>query len=252
MVEQFANPFITDNYSNPTQVNNTNQDLGAKQFNVGSTLNPFDFNQQRQETGRFLQGFNQALGSQETLPQIQSRLEGQYGIPNLQEQYLREGEALGTIGSQIRGVPESVAGRTRESMVTESQRSNIVNKELQPLLEAYSNLGAINQQTAQRLSIAEQNLNNAAKLELSQQQKELQPWLMGYDSMNIMQAREYTGYTFANSLELQRLLANQSAGITLSENEKNRAQQLAMQENEFNNQIKLLEKQNEFALDFWG
>ena len=84
--------------------------------------------------------------------------------------------------------------------------------------------------------------DNAAKMvsaEQVQQEKELSPWLKQYDNEAILSSMRQSGWTFENQSELSRLLANQQAGITLSEGEKNRAQQLAVAEKNFENQLRL-------------
>jgi len=243
----------TPAYTNPSTVSGINPTFGkSDQFNIPSTLTPFPFTQQRAENQNYLTGFTEFLKSQEKLPAIQQRYENRFGIPDLQETYLRNKEAADMVGNQIQNLPESVKGASAESMLTQGQLDRVVNKQAKELLTVYNNLSRITEQVGTRLAIAEQNLNDAAKLEVAQQQKEMTPWLQSYELMNVMQAREFTGWTFANQLELQRLISNQQAGLQWTDAEATRAHQLAMQENEFENQVKLLEKQNEFALDLWG
>ena len=237
------------NMSTPTNLNPT---FGSDKFNIpGGVVKPFDFEQQRSEQGGFLQGFDQLLKGQETLPAIQDRLGNKYGIPDLQENYLRQKEAGEQVGNQVRGLAAGTKDRFAESMLTQGQVNNVINKEAKGLLEQFNSLGQITEQTGQRLAMAEQNLNNEAKMELAQQQKEMTPWLQSYDMMNIMQARESANWGITSQLELNRLLSNQSSGLQWTNAEANRANALAMQEKEFQNSLTMLEKTNEYALDLW-
>ena len=229
----------TGNYANPSTPSNLNPTFGeSDQFNIpGGAIKPFNFEQQRAENANFLGGFSNFLGNQETLPAIQQRYENRFGIPDLQENYLRQKEATEMVGNQIQGLPQSVNQRTNESLMTQGQIDRVVNKEAKDLLEVYNGLGQITESTGRRLAMAEQNLNNAAKLEMAQLERDQQPWLMGYDLMNLMQAREMVGWTTTQSLELNRLLANQSAGLTWTDNEAQRAHDLSVAEKGFQNAL---------------
>ncbi|MRU32289.1 hypothetical protein FGX02_00775, partial [Xylella fastidiosa subsp. multiplex] len=54
-----------------------------------------------------------------------------------------------------------------------------------------------------------------------------------------------TGWNFENQSELTRLITNAQNGITLSEGEKNRANDLAMKEKEFENNLKVQNAKNQ-------
>jgi len=136
--------------------------------------------------------------------------------------------------------------------MTSGQIENITSKEVGDLMKVYSSVGQINEQQGQRLALIEQNMNQAAQLEMAQQQKMMTPWLQEYQDINIMQARKFSGWTFAGQTELDRLLANQSSGLQWTNAEAQRANTLAVQEASFKNSIEYLEKTNEYALEFWG
>lgn len=244
----------TTGYQNPSQPSGINPQFGtSSQFNIpGDAIKPFNYEQQRAENSNYLTGFSNFLDGQEKLPAIQQRYENRYGIPDLQENYLRQKETQDMVGNQLRGLEKNVKQRTSGTMITQAQMERMVSKEAKGLLEEFNSLGEITEQTGQRLAMAEQNLNNAAKLEMAQQQKDMTPWLQSYDMMNIMQAREFTGWGTVQQLELNRLMANQSAGLTWTNSEAQRANALAMQANQFGHELNMLEKQNEYALDLWG
>lgn len=250
---EYTSPQPQENYQNPTAVTPTNEQFGTSdQFNIDPFMQPFGFEQQRAEGADFRQRFSTFLGEQETPEATRQRFENRYGYQPLREEYLRTGEALGDIGSAIRARPQEVLSRGRETLMTQAQTSKITNAEVGELMKTYSALGQINEQQGKRLAMVEQNMNDAAKLEMAQQQKMATPWLQEYQDKNILQAREFSGWTFASQLELNRLMANQQAGYNWTNAESTRAHELSMQENGFNNQLNLLEKQNEFALDLWG
>jgi len=228
--------FYADQYQNPTQVASGSQNSGK--FDVGFTPEPFNFGQQAGQSTDFRNRFSSFLGELETPEATRDRFANRYGYEDLADQYFRSSEMMGNLGSAINAAPENIKQRTSGTMTTQSQLANIQNKEVGELMKVYSQVGAVNEQQGQRLAYIEQNLNQAAQLELAQQSKIMQPWMMEYEDNAIVQARQYSGYTFANQMELERLLANQQAGLTWSNAEAERANQLAIAEKTFENNLR--------------
>lgn len=236
---------------NPTAVTQ-NTDFGASQFGVDPFMQPFPFQQDEAQSSEFRGRFGDWLSGLETPEATRQRSENRYGYQPLREQYQQSSEMLGDLGSAIQAKPEQVLGRGRETIMTSGQIENITSKEVGDLMKVYSSVGQINEQQGQRLALIEQNMNQAAQLEMAQQQKMMTPWLQEYQDINIMQARKFSGWTFAGQTELDRLLANQSSGLQWTNAEAQRANTLAVQEASFKNSIEYLEKTNEYALEFWG
>ena len=237
---------------NPTDVTQNTKDFGASQFGVDPFMQPFPFQQDEAQSSEFRGRFGNWLSGLETPEATRERSENRYGYQPLREQYQQSSEMLGDLGSAIQAKPEQVLGRGRETIMTSGQIENITSKEVGDLMKVYSSVGQINEQQGQRLALIEQNMNQAAQLEMAQQQKMMTPWLQEYQDINIMQARKFSGWTFAGQTELDRLLANQSSGLQWTNAEAQRANTLAVQEASFKNSIEYLEKTNEYALEFWG
>jgi len=242
--------FYSDSYNNPTSVNQVSQP--TSKFDVNSSVKAFDFGQQNEQSTDYRNRFSNFLSGLETPEATRQRFENRYGYQDLANQYFDSSRMVANLGNQISAAPENIKARTAGTMTTQAQLSNIQNKEVGDLINTYNQLGAINSQQGQQLAFVEQNLNQAAQLEMAQQQKMMTPWLQEYEDINIQQAREYSGWTFASQLELNRLLSNQQAGLTWSNAEAERANQLSMQENAFQNSLEYMEKSNEYALEFWG
>jgi len=242
-------------YINPTNTTQLpNQKIkGAEQFAIDNPTQPFPLEQQKQENVDFNQQFTSFLSGMETPQETRDKYENRYGYQDLREGYTRGAEQMADMQARIQATPDQVRERAQSAgtIVTQGQIDKIANKEVAGLMDAYNKLGQITESQGSRLAMAEQNMNDAAKLEMAQQQKMLTPWLQAYDDKNVMQAREYSGWTFASQLELNTLLANQSAGLQWTDAEANRANALAMQEKAFKNSIEYLEKQNEMAIDLW-
>lgn len=251
VVKPTYNPVSTG--ANPTQVAQSTKEFGqdSAQFNIEPFAQPFPYQDQQSQNQAYTQAFTQHLAGTETPEQTRERYENRYGYRDQQENYLRTKEAAEGVMSAARAAPEQIQQRTAPSLITQGQLASIQNKEVGDLMKTYTQLGELNEQQGRRLAITEQNMNTAAKLEMAQQQKMMTPWLQQYQDKNIMQAREFSGWTFANQLELNRLVSNQQAGLTWTNAESTRAHELSMQENAFDNSVKMLEKQNEMALDLW-
>lgn len=242
---------------NPTATTNVNQSFGNEssgQFMIKPFMQPFPFEQQQGQQQQYINNFSNWLASQETPEATRQRFENRYGYQDVKESYLRGKEQMADIQSAARATPQNVAQRASNAgtVITQSQIDSIVNDEVKDLMQAYADVGQITEMQGQRLALIEQNMNDASKLEMARQQQMATPWLQEYDLMNINQAREYSGWTFANQLELNRLVSNQQAGLTWTNAEAQRAHELSMQERAFQNSLKYLEKQNEYALDLWG
>jgi len=241
-------------YNNPTAVNQSDKSFGtdAEQFMIEPFMQPFDYGQQRAEGADFRDRFTGFLEGQETAQQVRDRFANRYGYDDQQENYLRTKESAEDVMSSIRGLPDQIQSRASDTVMTAGQVANIQNQEVGDLMKTYTQLGELNERQGRRLAMTEQNMNQAAQLEMAQQQKMMTPWLQEYQDKNIMQAREYSGWTFASQLELNRLVANQQAGFNWTNAESNRAHDLAMQENAFQNSLEYMDKQNELADQFWG
>ena len=202
-------------------------------FAIDYNIPSFDIGAQKAEGKDYLNNLTAFIGNQESLPAMYSRLSGQLGIPQLQEQTQRLGEASDDITSQLFALPENVAGRTRESLVTESGKGRIVAAEAEPMQRNLAQLSALADRFGARLGTAQTNLGTMMGLYQAQQEKELMPWEKEYDLLTQTQAREFSGYTFEEEQELNKLIANQRTGLTWNNEERDRANQLAMKEMEY-------------------
>jgi len=206
-------------------------------INFSPTASPVDA--ERKTYNDLNSGFTNFLGSQATVPQLTTKYNDQFGIPQLQSNIAKGQEQYDALGNQLAGLPKDVAQRSQESILTQGQKNRVVQAEQAPILQQQSMLGQNINQMGNRLSTAQTNAGNMISAEQAQQTKMTQPWLQAYSNENVLSSMAMTGWTQSNSQELQRLLANQQAGITLSEGEKNRANQLAMQEKDFENSLKV-------------
>lgn len=217
------------NYTNPTTTTGTEANTEPP-FNIPNSLTQFPFSQQYGQNQQYVDQLTNYLQSQEQMPDMYSRISGQLNLPTQREAMLGMGEMSEQLYSQISGMPENVALTSRESTVTAPQQQRIIESRQAPLMKGYTELGKQMGTAGARLTASEQEASRRMEMEVAKQQMNLLPWEKSYDLMTIMQAREYTGWTFANSQELNRLIANQGTGYAWTTDEADRANKLALAE----------------------
>lgn len=230
---------------------NTSKDY-AHSFDINFKPTPSVIPEQRKEQNTFNTDFTNFLNKQETVPQIQDRYSNKYNVPYLQQQNQQQMEQMNMLANSLKAIPQSINSASSNSLLTQGQKDRLAQSQAMPLQNQYNTVANAQSMTGQQLGQAEQNVNKAVSFEQADQMKKTQPWMMKYNTMNIVQAAERTEWTQTNQWELDRLLANQQTGATLSEGQQNRLYQLASQENAFHNQLDMLEKQNEYAVDMWS
>jgi len=204
--------------------------MAYSQWDVTRETPPFDLESQKKEGHELLGRYSGAISGLEGVPALASRYEGQLGIPNLREQYFGLGEIGEGLRSGILAMPKTVADTSRESMMTEGQRARLVQSQQQPMIENLNEVGRLQAMTGERLSGAETNLNKLMGYEMAQQERSLLPFEKEFSMLEQYQAREFSGYTFLNQMELNRLLSNAAMGEKWTTEEADRANKLAVAE----------------------
>jgi len=204
--------------------------MAYSQWDVTRETPPFDLEKQKKEGQELLGRYTGAITGLETVPALASRYEGQLGIPNLREQYFGLGEVGEGLRTGILNMPRQVADTSRESLLTQGQKTGLVQAQQRPMIENLNEVGRLQAMTGERLSGAETNLNKLMGYEMAQQERSLLPFEKEFSMLEQYQAREYSGYTFLNQMELNRLLSNASMGEKWTTEEANRANALALAE----------------------
>lgn len=217
--------------------------MAATDFNVNFTPTASPVNQQADIFANLDKGYAGAIDAQTKVPDLITNYNNQFGVPQLQKQIQTGQEAYDALGNTISNIPTDIAQRSQESILTQGQKDRQVQAESAPLLKQQGVLGQTIARQQTNLGTAQTNAGQMVTAEQAQQTKELQPWLQKYSDESILSSMRMTGWTQENSQELQTLLANQQAGITLSEGDKNRANALALKEADFEDQLKLNSQQ---------
>lgn len=210
---------------------------------VNREVPKFDFSKQWGQTKDLLGRYSDKIGSMTSVPGLFNQYQDRFGIPQLREMATRYGEQASTLGNQIRALPRQMGERTRESLVTDAQRSRMVNAEQQPLMEQATQYGQLAEQAGSRLSQAEQLAMGMVNAEMAQQERSLLPFEKEFTANEQQQAREFAGYSFREQAELNRLLQNAQLGYQWTNAEKQRAHELSVKEVEYKNALGLLREE---------
>ena len=201
-------------------------------FAVSSFWQDYDYGKANQESQDYIGSFSSAI------PKIYGQLSSQLGIPQLQETTQRYQETADDLTSSLFALPENVAGRTRESLVTAPQKARMVAAEAQPMQESLAQVGNLGERAGARLATAQTELGR-------QMEMAMLPFEMGYDNLTKQQAMEFAGYSLEMKSELDRLLSNAQLGYSWTTDEANRANQLAIAEKEYENRLAQLRLEGE-------
>ena len=241
-------------YTNPTAFPQQNPQFGSSsQFNIpGGIGAPFPFEQQRQQQQDLLAGYTAQIQGQPALQDIYHRLAQQYMIPQLTEQVQTYDTMAAGLANQIAALPGDVSDRTTESLVSDPQRTKMIQTQQQPLMEGLSAAGNLGSAARQGLQTATGQAGQMAALEFQEQDRQLQPWEMQYDMQNVMQSREFSGWSGSMGMELDRLMANQSAGLGWSQGEAERANRLQQIKEEYSQRLNYNQKIGEQIAKFYS
>jgi hypothetical protein len=184
-------------------------------------------------------GYSDAINGQATVPQMTSKYNDQFGVPQLQGQVQNYQAQADDLGSRINMAPKTIAQASQQSIMTQGQKDAAVQNMTQPLQQELQTTNTNLGRAQTNLGTAQTNTGQMVQAEQAQQTKQLLPWTQAFSDQNVTSAMQMTGWTTENAQQLQVLLANQSAGVQLTQNEQNNLEHLAEQEQGFENALKL-------------
>lgn len=185
------------------------------------------------------QGYSNAINSQPTVPQLTAKYNDQFGVPQLQGQVQGLQSDADKLTSQINMAPKTIAQASQESILTQGQKDAAVQNMTQPLQQTLNTVNTNLSRVQSNLGTAQTNAGNMVTAEQAQQTKQLLPWTQQFSDLNVTTAMQMTGWTTENAQQLQVLLANQQAGVTLTKDEQDNLNALAQKEQDFENNLKL-------------
>jgi len=185
------------------------------------------------QTSDYLKRYTDFIGGQEGASAMAKRIGEELGIPTLQANATM-------LRNTMTNLPTTYSKAMTGFDVNQNQLNRVIGQkssELAPALTTAEN----------SLQTAQGNLNTRMGYEQYDQTRQEKPYAMEKDILSERQARETTLFSQDNENELTALINKINAGVTLSEGEKNRANQLAIAEKTYQLELKKLEQnQNQF------
>jgi len=211
--------------------------VGSFASNIGAKTNDF---YARQKTGMndFVNRFSGAIKGQDKLGDMYSRIGKELNLPALYQ-------GANEVNTQMANLPGTYNSATRGFDVNANQLNRIVSTKQAALAPAQESANLA-------LANAQGELNTRIGFEQEQQAKELAPYQTEQQMLADYYARESTGFTQANGQELDGYIQKLNAGVTLSEGEKQRANQLAQAELSYKAAIetaKISAESNKYSTD---
>ncbi len=180
-------------------------------------------NRQKGGMDDYLNRFRGAIGRQEQLGDMYKRIGNELGLPQAQQ-------AVNTLTSTVANLPGELTRSARGADVNQGQLTRQIAEKVAPVQ------GALTAASAE-LAGTRDALGQQIGFEQSQQAKDLAPYQTEQQMLSEYYAREMTGYNQAAERELNGYIQKLNAGITLTEGEKTRANQLAMAEMDYKKAI---------------
>jgi len=188
----------------------TAQRAGTSGFLAGQNLTTADY----------LKRYTDFINSQEGATAMAGRIGGELGIPTLQANATM-------LRNTLTNLPSTYSKATTGYDVSNNQLQRIIAQKSGELAPAVT--------TAETsLANAQGNLATRLGYEAADQARLEKPYTTEQTMLNERMARETTLFSQDNQRELDALIGKLQMGVTLSEGEKNRAQQLAIQEQNYN------------------
>lgn len=192
---------------------------------------------QQADTNAFLGKYTGAINAQPTMSVLADRFGQEAGLPTLRA----NAQSLQNTMFQL---PETYKAATRGYDVNNNQLSRIVGQK-------QFELGPSAELAQQNLGNAENVVNTRLGYATAEQQKQLLPYQSEQTLLTDRLARESSMFSQANQQELDGIIAKINAGVTLSEGEANRANQLAIAEKGYANALAVA-KQNQAYIPIPG
>ena len=176
--------------------------------------------QQTQESD-YLKKYTDFINSQEGSQAMATRLGSELGIPTLQANATM-------LRNTLTNLPSTYSASSRGYDINQNQLSRIIGQkssELSPMVTTAEN----------SLQAAQGNLATQMGYQTADQARLEKPYALEQSTMETRIARETSGYSEADTNELNALIAKINSQVLLNNAEQARVQELAMKEKDFEN-----------------
>lgn len=188
---------------------------------------------QKKEEEALFGRFETAIAGQEKLPAMYQRISQELGIPGQQEVVGGLRNEILRIEGLLEALPVDVKSRVKGTFTTEAMRRRLEAVETEPLTRGLSTVARAQEKATGTLGELLGGLGTQMGLETTQMEKELLPIKERLDAFGDRAAREITGYTSANQMELDVLMQKVKMAQELTRDEQARAHDLSLLEKQY-------------------
>lgn len=191
-----------------------------------------------------LKSYVMAMRGQQKPLDIYKSLETEAGLPEMKKVAGTLREQIGGLEDTIRRIEGDVAATTRESLVTEGQRSGMIQARQRPLLQNLGTLTTGLGRIEQGISAASQGIDTKTGLFIKGQEQELKPYEIQVSALQDKAARMVSGFTADAENQLQVSMAKWQRQNQLDDREVEQAFQIMMAEKGYNNELAKMKEQS--------
>lgn len=183
--------------------------------------------------GTLESGYTTAINSQPTVQSMTSTANSQFGVPQLQGEVSNDQATEDKLNTQIANVGKTVGQASQQSIMTDGQKTAAEQNLTTPLQTQLSTATTDESRANTNLNTAQSNASQQVAAGSAQETKQLLPWTQSFSDEAVIAAQNETNFTTANANQLSVLLANQSAGVTLTQDEQDNMEKLSQAEDQF-------------------
>lgn len=179
-----------------------------------------------------------AMQAREKPLDIYTKLEAEAGVPELRVTAKNIGSEINRLEDTLYGLEENIAGRTRESLVTEAMRGRMVAAEAEPMQKNLSRLTTGLGRIQGAISDAMQGINTKTSLALQGQEMDLEPLQFQFSTLVDRNTRALTGFTEDRQTALDQIYAKWERGNQVSDQEWQLAADIARTEAAYDREVR--------------
>lgn len=177
---------------------------------------------------------------------IYTGLENAAGLPGLKTTQRSLSDQVNTLEDTLRGIEPKVAATTQNSLVTEGQRTGMVNAQRYPYQQLLDPTNVALGRVSQNIDRTTSDIGNKTQLALQGQQMQLDPYKQKIQLMSDRAARMMTGFTADRQAQLDIILAKVQNRQHVSDQEYQQAATLAQQEKQYQSQMDIVNKKLQY------
>jgi hypothetical protein len=164
---------------------------------------------------------------------LYNQYETEAGLPQLRNTATSLSKEIGGIEDTLSNIEPNIAARTRESLVTQSQKEGMVSTQKTPWLDKLTKLASSLTGVGNQISLGEAGVNTKVGYAVQGQNQDIEPLTLVYQALVDRDARLTTGFTADSQNTLNALYDKLNRERTLSDQDWALANSLAADESSY-------------------